>query len=103
MDQKLEKTGPQSTTTFDSPTSRALGKLERMHPDSEWDAGDMGCGELVMELRIRLKPIRPGHILRLTARDPGATYPDYSFLPDLGSRGGPPNRICTPRPKGGHS
>jgi tRNA 2-thiouridine synthesizing protein A len=72
MDQKPEKTGSQSSTTLDSPTSRALGELERMHPDSEWDAGDMGCGELVMELRIRLKPMRPGHLLKLTARDPGA-------------------------------
>jgi tRNA 2-thiouridine synthesizing protein A len=72
MDQNLEKTGYQSSTTFNSPTSRALGELERMHPDSEWDAGDMGCGELVMELRIRLKPMRPGHLLKLTARDPGA-------------------------------
>jgi tRNA 2-thiouridine synthesizing protein A len=72
MDQKLEKTGSESSTTFDSPTSRALGELERLHPDSAWDAGDMGCGELVMELRIRLKPTRPGHLLKLTARDPGA-------------------------------
>jgi len=72
MDQKLEKMAPQSSTVFDSPTSRALGELERMHPDSEWDAGDMGCGELVMELRIRLRPMRPGHLFKLTARDPGA-------------------------------
>jgi len=72
MDQKLGKTGSQSSTTLDNPTSRALGELESVHPDSAWDAGDMGCGELVMELRIRLKPMRPGHILKLIARDPGA-------------------------------
>ena len=72
MDQTPRKTGSQPSTTLDNPTSRALGALERMHPDSEWDAGDMGCGELVMELRIRLKPERPGHLLKLTARDPGA-------------------------------
>jgi len=41
-------------------------------PDAEWDAGDMGCGELVLELRARLGRLRPGQVLRLTARDPGA-------------------------------
>ena len=41
-------------------------------PDAEWDAGDMGCGELVLELRSRLGRLRPGQVLRLTARDPGA-------------------------------
>ena len=41
-------------------------------PDAEWDAGDMGCGELVLELRSRLGRLRPGQVLRLTAQDPGA-------------------------------
>jgi len=40
--------------------------------DAEWDAGDMGCGELVMELRVRLHAMRPGQIIKLCARDPGA-------------------------------
>ena len=40
--------------------------------DSEWDAGDLGCGELVLELRTRVSVMRPGQVLRLTARDPGA-------------------------------
>ena len=56
----------------DDPISRALGELESMFLDSEWDAGDTGCGELVLELRMRLKPMRPGQLLKLTARDPGA-------------------------------
>ena len=72
MDQKHPKAASQSHRTFDDPTSRALGELQSLHPDTEWDAGDMGCGELVMELRMRLKPMLPGHILKLTARDPGA-------------------------------
>ena len=41
-------------------------------PDAEWDAGDLGCGELVLELRGRLDRLEPGQILKLTARDPGA-------------------------------
>jgi tRNA 2-thiouridine synthesizing protein A len=40
------------------------------HADA-WDAGDLGCGELVLQLRLRLKRM-PGQVLRLTARDPGA-------------------------------
>ena len=39
---------------------------------SEWDAGDMGCGELVLELRTRLRALPAGTIFQLTARDPGA-------------------------------
>lgn len=41
-------------------------------PDHEWDAGDLGCGELLLALKIRLKDLVPGSVLRLTARDPGA-------------------------------
>jgi tRNA 2-thiouridine synthesizing protein A len=40
--------------------------------DARWDAGDLGCGELVLELRQRLDALRPGQVLVLTARDPGA-------------------------------
>src|SRR5687767_7912822 len=71
MNQKIDRRGFQRLPV-DDPTSRALGELESKHPDSAWDAGDMGCGELVMELRIRLKPMPPGYLLKLTARDPGA-------------------------------
>ncbi len=39
--------------------------------DESWDAGDMGCGELVLELRNRLRAM-PGRVLRLVARDAGA-------------------------------
>ena len=41
-------------------------------PDGTWDAGDMGCGELVLELRFRLRAMAPGSVLLLRARDPGA-------------------------------
>jgi tRNA 2-thiouridine synthesizing protein A len=32
----------------------------------------MGCGELVMELRIRLNKLPPGSVFRVTATDPAA-------------------------------
>lgn len=41
-------------------------------PDSAWDAGGMGCGELVLELRLRMAALGPGRVLALTAHDPGA-------------------------------
>lgn len=40
--------------------------------DEVWDAGELGCGELVLELRMRLDRMRPGQVLKLIARDPGA-------------------------------
>jgi tRNA 2-thiouridine synthesizing protein A len=40
-------------------------------PDAEWDAGDIGCGEFVIGLRVRLQSLKPGQVLKLTARDAG--------------------------------
>ena len=40
--------------------------------DARYDAGDMGCGDLALELRVRLRRLRPGAVIRVTARDPGA-------------------------------
>ena len=39
---------------------------------AEWNAGDLGCGELVLELRNRLQALAPNAVLRLMATDPGA-------------------------------
>ncbi|MBI4480771.1 MAG: sulfurtransferase TusA family protein [Acidobacteria bacterium] len=43
------------------------------HPahDADWDAGNLGCGELVMGLRTRLQSMKPGQVLKLTATDAG--------------------------------
>jgi tRNA 2-thiouridine synthesizing protein A len=38
----------------------------------EWDAGELGCGELVLALRGRMQALAPGALLRLTALDRGA-------------------------------
>jgi len=43
-----------------------------MKHDVAWDAGDMGCGDLVLQLRLRLRELEPGTVLRVTATDPGA-------------------------------
>ena len=47
-----------------TPTPRAA--------DTQWDAGELGCGELVLELRLRMEAMQPGQLLQLIARDPGA-------------------------------
>lgn len=41
-------------------------------PASDWDAGDLGCGDLVMQLRMRLKNMAAGSVIRVTATDPAA-------------------------------
>jgi tRNA 2-thiouridine synthesizing protein A len=53
-----------SLVSTDCPSPNAV-------PDADWDAGDMGCGELVMGLRMRLQPMMPKQILKLTATDAG--------------------------------
>jgi len=43
-----------------------------IHADQDWDAGELGCGELVLELRLRLDRMRPGEVIKVTALDAGA-------------------------------
>ena len=43
-----------------------------MTAEAEWDAGDLGCGELVLELWRRMSELEHGQVLRLVALDPGA-------------------------------
>lgn len=40
--------------------------------DESWDAGDMSCGDLVLELRGRLYALEPGAVLALRATDRAA-------------------------------
>ena len=51
---------------MDEHSCQTAGAAER------WDAGEMGCGELVMQLRRRLAPLAPGELFELVASDPGA-------------------------------
>ncbi len=37
-----------------------------------WNAGDLACGELLLQLRVRMEGLSPGQVLRLVALDPGA-------------------------------
>ena len=42
-----------------------------MNVDREWNAGELGCGELVLELRMKLRA-SPGCVFKVIPRDPGA-------------------------------
>lgn len=42
-----------------------------MTHDVEWHAGELGCGDLVLELRQRVRQA-PGKIFKVTALDAGA-------------------------------
>lgn len=44
----------------------------------EWNAGDLGCGELVLGVRKRLRA-HPGEILKLTAFDTAAAIDLQAF------------------------
>lgn len=52
-----------------TPTSQMAGVRTI---SGEWDAGDMGCGELVMALRLRMNDLSPGSVLKVTATDSAA-------------------------------
>lgn len=52
---------------------RPPGEADGGHEVADrWDAGGMGCGELVMQLRRRLSVMEPGSLFELVAQDPGA-------------------------------
>lgn len=40
--------------------------------NEKWDAGDLGCGDLVLPLRAKLRGLPPGTLLHLRATDPAA-------------------------------
>ncbi len=40
----------------------------------EWDAGDLGCGDLVIHLRFLMKEMAPGEVIRVHATDSGARH-----------------------------
>jgi tRNA 2-thiouridine synthesizing protein A len=47
---------------------------ETVSVDDASDAGDMSCGELVFRLALRMRELRPGAVLKLTATDLGAPH-----------------------------
>jgi len=61
--------GHEQSTAEEGPRQ---GTESKGGPVETWDAGCMGCGELVMELRMRLGAMKAGAILKVIALDAGA-------------------------------
>ena len=58
---------------FTAPENQPLSSTNSpLLPDLIWDAGDLGCGDLVLLLRGKLRAMLPGKLLKVTALDPGA-------------------------------
>jgi len=43
-----------------------------MQAAEEWDAGTTGCGDLLIQLYLRLRNLEPGQLFRLISLDPAA-------------------------------
>jgi tRNA 2-thiouridine synthesizing protein A len=56
----------------EAPAPRAEPGPDARASGETWDAGDLGCGDLVLELRGRLRDLPARAVLHLVARDPGA-------------------------------
>lgn len=54
--------------------------------DAYWDAGNMGCGELLIELKFKMAELKSGQVFRLVARDPGALEDMPSWCQMTGHR-----------------
>jgi tRNA 2-thiouridine synthesizing protein A len=68
--ESLESTSRTTSTNF--VTTRMDDSNTITTSKAEWDAGDKGCGELVMMLRMKLKGMSGGDILKVRATDPAA-------------------------------
>lgn len=55
-----------------TPTEPHKPTLDSLTADAEWDAGDLACGELVLELLTRMRALPPKAVLKLIATDPAA-------------------------------
>ena len=55
-----------------SPDQFGLSEADLPVPADEWDAGYMGCGEVIILLRMRMGKLDPGDVLKLTSHDLGA-------------------------------
>jgi len=49
-----------------------MSHLDAIEFTEEWDAGDLGCGDLLIILSIKMRRLPVRSCLKLTATDPGA-------------------------------
>jgi tRNA 2-thiouridine synthesizing protein A len=51
---------------------RPNNKMNAENAETYWDAGEMGCGELVIKLLVKFRTLAAGTIFHLRASDTGA-------------------------------
>ena len=68
---RLDGDQPVVAETSNSPVLTA-GPATLDAGEIAWDAGAIGCGELALALRLKLRPLPPGSVVVVTATDPAA-------------------------------
>ena len=63
---------PTAATTATSPAARTATPRAGAKAAATYDAGDLGCGDLVLELRTQLRTLPAGAVLHVIAHDPAA-------------------------------
>jgi tRNA 2-thiouridine synthesizing protein A len=66
--------------------------------DATLDAGDLGCGDLVMAMSKAMASLQEGQVLAVYARDPAAyiDVPAWCNLRGFEFLGGPNGKTCPP-------
>lgn len=72
IDSVAEFRAPKSALSTSDVLQPSHTEMESASATVEWDAGDLACGDLLLQLRMRLRSLEPGTIVVLTARDRGA-------------------------------
>lgn len=61
-------------------------KHRKENATARWDAGEAGCGQLILGLRRNLDKLKPGETLEVQARDAGAPIDIYVWCRMAGHR-----------------
>ena len=62
--------------------AHGIERIESIVVAEDWDAGEMGCGDLVLALRLPMDRLGARATLKLIARDPGAKEDLPAWCPD---------------------
>lgn len=57
---------------LENESGRSASAPESLPVTAEWNAGHMGCGEVIILLRKKFQLLQPGEIFKLTTYDLGA-------------------------------
>ena len=69
---EADRMNPNEKQNNGTPAAAPINAAAQPSTGIEWDAGDLGCGDLVLGLRIRLNALPSGTIMTVRATDPAA-------------------------------